>query len=113
MKQVIKINSISPRSLFNLSFISLTVSVVPFSFLMGVLGFFGFKTVSFAGEFLTGITALIAAPLLGFFVVISISLVFLTFGYLGLRAYGKKRQLILEVSSDDGEDENKKKQGQL
>ena len=61
----ISAKNISKRSLFKLLFQSIGYGLIAFSFLMGIFSLFGFETVAWNDEYITGITGLIVSIPLG------------------------------------------------
>lgn len=80
----INAKSISAGSLFKLYFKSFGYGLVIFSFVMGFFALFGFETVTWNEEPLTGITGLIASVPIGIFIAFFFTVFLWLIGILGL-----------------------------
>jgi hypothetical protein len=65
----ISISRLSAGSVLKLVGIGLLCSLLPFTILMGCTAYFGFNSLLWNGQPLTGTTALFAAPFIGLFLV--------------------------------------------
>ena len=72
-------------------------SLVPFAIVMGGFAFFGFHTVTWNNEPLTGLTGLVASPFIGALAAALFSGFFGLFLSFGLWLYSKVRPLTLRV----------------
>ena len=95
MFTTISTQRLSAGSVYKLWLIGLSVCMVPFGVVCGVLALFGFNTVTWNGQALHGVAGLLGGPLLGVFV----ALVFTGFlgsaAALGLWLYSKFRPIKL------------------
>ena len=97
MFKEIVVQRISTGTLFKLAGLGLTLTLIPFSFLMGILALYGVETVSWNEEPLTGVTGLMASPFIGAFVS-GVFTIFLGASMaLGLWLYSWFRPLTLRV----------------
>ena len=78
---------ISTGSVFKLVGMGLLFSLFPFVLLMGVLAAFGYKTLHWNQEPVTGLGALLAAPLMGIFMVGVFTMMMGTFISFGIWVY--------------------------
>lgn len=76
--------NISAKSLFKLYFKSLGYGLFLFSFAMGILALFGFETVTWNDEALTGLTGLLASIPMGIFIAFIFTCLLWFFGIFGL-----------------------------
>ena len=76
--------NISKKSLFKLLFQSIGYGLIVFSFLMGIFSLFGFETVKWNGEAITGISGLISSIPIGLFLGLLFTCFMWLLGVLGL-----------------------------
>lgn len=96
------IRRIKTGSIFRLLAASFFCSLIPFSILMGILGFFGFDTLSWNNQPLHGVTALVASPFIGVFIAaIFTGFIGLLIAF-GLWIFSKFRPIKIEVLVEDG-----------
>lgn len=94
--RVILLRRIKAGSLLKLVLLANTVVFLPLMLCFGVLAFFGAKTVSLSGEYVTGVKGLVTALLLAPFFILFISLFAWVAAYLGIRLLGYLRPIQLE-----------------
>jgi hypothetical protein len=76
------------------------LSLVPFACFMGVFALFGFHTVTWNHQPITGIAGLLASPLIGVFLAALFTGIFGVCLAFGLWLYSKIRPLTLQVLED-------------
>jgi len=86
MKEIY-ISRLSAGSVFKLVGIGLLCSLLPFTILMGCTAYFGFNSLLWNGQPVTGVTALIAAPFIGLFMVAIFTMLLGTAVTFGLWVY--------------------------
>ena len=92
----IRLRRIKAGSLFKLVLISSSTIFVPMILFFGILAYFGAKTVSLSGEYVTGVTGLITALIMAPFFTVLFSLFAWVGAYIGIRIFGYFRPLELE-----------------
>lgn len=97
--QDITIQRLSVGSLFKLVALGLGLTLIPFSLLMGCLALFGASTVGWNQQPLTGVTGLLAAPLMGIFLTAIFTLLIGTSMAIGLWLHARFRPLTLRVKA--------------
>jgi hypothetical protein len=97
MFKEITVQRISTGTLFKLAGLGLTLTLIPFSILMGCLALYGFETVRWNEEPLTGVTGLLASPFIGAFVTGAFTIFLGACMALGLWLYSWFRPLTLRV----------------
>jgi len=80
----ISAKNISKKSLFKLLFQSIGYGLIAFSFLMGVFALFGFETVAWNEEQITGISGLLVSIPIGLFLGLMFTCFMWLIGILGL-----------------------------
>ena len=95
MSRSIEIKRLSTGTVFKILIIGGLYSVIPFSVLMGILSLFGASTITWNHQHLTGLTGLIASPLIGAFVTLFLSGFFGIFIAAGLWLYSKFKPLTI------------------
>lgn len=88
-------------SLFKLVFTAVATTTIPMFLFFGVLAFFGAKTVTVSGEYVTGIKGLGAAILMAPFFAAFFSAFAWVGSYIGLRVWGRFSPLVLEYVPAD------------
>ncbi|THU01065.1 hypothetical protein E9531_09805 [Lampropedia puyangensis] len=97
MFEEITIQRISTRTILKLTSIGLLLSLVPMTLLLGVCAFFGASTVSWNQQPMTGLSGLLAAPLIGLFLAVIFSVLLGLCMALGLWLYSKFRPLQIRI----------------
>ena len=92
--QIARLSVGSIYKLFGVGFLSF---MVPFSTLMGVLALFGFNTVRWNGQPLTGVWGLLLSPFIGLFIAGVFTLFVGTLIALGLWLFSWVRPMTLKV----------------
>ncbi len=80
----ISAKTISKKSLFNILFKSIGLGLLLFSLLMGILSIFGFETVTWNEEHITGIMGLVTSIFIGLFLSVFFTAFMWLLGVLGL-----------------------------
>lgn len=75
-------------------------SIVPFAALMGIFALFGFGTITWNNEPVTGLTGLVASPFIGAFVAAIFTGFFGVLFSFGLWLYSKIKPLHLKAMAD-------------
>ena len=86
MKEIY-VSRLSAGSVFKLVGIGLLCSLLPFTILAGCTAFFGLNSLLWNGQPITGVTALIAAPFIGLFMVATFTMLVGTAIAFGLWVY--------------------------
>ena len=76
--------TISKKSLFSLLYKSIGLGLMAFSLLMGILSIFGFETVSWNGEHITGIMGFVTSIFIGLLLSVFFTAFMWLLGILGL-----------------------------
>src|SRR3970040_1651756 len=97
MFKEIAVQRIAAATLFKLAGLGLVLTLVPFAFLMGCLALFGASTVNWNEQPLTGVSGLIASPLIGIFIAAIFTMFLGSCMVLGLWFYSRVRSLTLLV----------------
>ncbi|MBI3886289.1 MAG: hypothetical protein HY302_11250 [Opitutae bacterium] len=92
----IRLRRIKAGSLFMLVLLSSSAVFIPMIVFFGVLAFYGAKTVSISGEYVTGLKGLIAALIMAPLFTVLFSLFAWVGAYIGIRVYGYFWPLELE-----------------
>jgi hypothetical protein len=95
-KEII-VQRVSTGTLFKLAGLGLTLTLIPFSILMGCLALFGASTVTWNEQPLTGVAGLLASPFIGAFVTGVFTIFLGACMALGLWLYSSFRPLTLRV----------------
>lgn len=103
MFKEITVLRISAGTLFKLVGLGLTLTLVPFTLLMGVFALFGASTISWNQQPVTGVSGLLASPFIGFFLAAMFTMFLGACMTLGLWLYSKFRPLTLLVKVADNE----------
>lgn len=98
--RVVTIRRLGTGSVFRLVAIGCFCSLVPFATLMGVFALFGFHTVTWNHEPLTGIGGLLASPFIGLVIAAGFTLFFGLCLSLGLWLYSRFRPLTILIFED-------------
>jgi len=98
--RILSIRRLGTGSVFRLAAIGFSCSLIPFALLMGVFALFGFHTVSWNQQPITGVEGLLASPFIGLFLAVLFTIFIGTFLSLGLWIYSKIRPLALQVFED-------------
>ncbi len=96
MNQKIIVKRLTHRSLLRIAAVAAFTTLVPFGFFMGIFALFGFQTVRFNDQYLTGIVGLFGGIAIGVFVSVFFTLFFATLGFVGVWLYSKFRPLEIE-----------------
>jgi hypothetical protein len=91
----ITVQRLSAGTIFKLAGLGLVITLIPFTFVMGVLAFFGASTVNWNQQQLTGWTGLIASPFIGMFLAALFTMFLGCCMAFGLWLYSKFRPLTL------------------
>ena len=102
MIREVEIVRLSFGTVYKLIALGLTMTVVPFGALMGVFALLGATTVTMNDRALTGLSGLVAGPLLGILMVVVFTVIFGTAIALGLWVYSLFRRCTIrfEVSEN-------------
>ncbi len=103
MFKEITIRRISAGTLFKLTGLGLSLSIVPFALLMGVFALFGVPTVNWNGQPLTGMAGLIASPFIGLFITGIFTMLLGACMAFGLFLYSLARPISLLIKAVDNE----------
>ena len=98
--RTLSIRRLGTGSVFRLAAIGFSCSLIPFALLMGVFALFGFQTVSWNHQPITGVKGLLASPFIGLFLAVLFTAFMGAFLSLGLWIYSKIRPLTLQVLED-------------
>lgn len=101
MSKTIVIRRLRAGSLLKLIFIGNLGFLLPFTALMGILALFGASTITWNEQPLTGLPALLSAPVLGLFLAAFFSAFAWVSMFLGLWLYAQFRPLSLEYFPTD------------
>lgn len=97
MFKPIRVRRLSTGTIYKLVAVGLACSLVPLSILFGVAALFGANTVTWNGQHLTGVTGLIASPLIGLFTAAIATLLLGSACGLGLWLYSLVRPITIVV----------------
>lgn len=89
------VQRLSVGSIYKLFFIGLVTSLGTVGFVLGVLSFFGFDTVSWNGQQVHGVSGVLAGIFLGLFLALVFGIILGSACVLGLWLYSKFRPLSL------------------
>ncbi len=98
--RTLTVRRIRTGSVFRIVAAGAFFSIVPFAALMGGFALFGFHTVTWNHEPITGIAGLIASPFIGAFVAAIFAGLFGLLLAFGLWLYSKLRPLTIQVLED-------------
>ena len=98
--RTLSIRRLGTGSVFRLAAIGFSCSLIPFALLMGMFALFGYHTVSWNQQPVTGVKGLLASPFIGLFLAVLFTAVMGAFLSLGLWIYSKIRPLTLQVLED-------------
>ena len=91
----ITVQRLSAGTIFKLSGLGLAITLIPFTFAMGVFAFFGASTINWNQQQLTGWTGLLASPFIGAFLAAMFTMLLGCCMAFGLWLYSKFRPLTL------------------
>ena len=100
VNRTLSIRRLSTGSVFRLAAIGFSCSLIPFALLMGVFALFGFHTVTWNHQPLTGVKGLLGSPFIGLFLAALFTAFIGVCLSLGLWIYSKFRPLTLQVLED-------------
>lgn len=104
----LEVHKLSKFTIFRIYFIGIGVSAFTLTMLCGLAAFFGAETVNWNGEQITGISALLYGPLIGFMITAFTSIVCWLFSIFGLWLYSFYKPLIIEFTETESIQQNNK-----
>lgn len=95
--QRLMIKKLSVATVYKIAFIGFSSTLVPFFMICGVLAMFDQATLKLNQDILTGVNALVAAPFMGFFAALALTLMVGSVLALGLWLFSKFKSLEIEI----------------
>ena len=102
MYEKIVVERVSAGTILKLACIGMAASIIPFTVLMGLLATGGASTLQWNGQPITGLWALISAPLIGIFLSALMTIFSAPLMMLGLWLYSLLRPITLRVKKLPG-----------
>ena len=102
MYEKIVVERVSAGTILKLAGIGMTASIIPFTVLMGLLATGGASTLQWNGQPITGLWALISAPLIGILLSALMTIFSAPLMMLGLWLYSLFRPITLRVKTLPG-----------